>query len=230
MKTKNLRCKRTSISTARWASYAAAGAATALAGSNTAEADIHYSGLLHARFPPNSSMKFPLDQPGESFLFSRNLGGIGWGAYFRIYGIDAASFRGTFTGGDYYYASKLHFGQQVSQGPFIRRVGYEDAILVRGSHDGYLDDWLDRSKGYVGFRFNNGAGVQYGWVRVGVSGIPRNAFAVVDYAYADPGEPLRAGQMSSDNGAIRENSLGALALGALGLLAWRRSRSQQDDR
>jgi hypothetical protein len=63
---------------------------------------------------------------------------------------------------------------------------------------------------------------------------PYYAFRLVDYAYADPGEPIRAGQKSStemvpeeSNDIIpQEGSLGALALGATGLLAWRKRRSQ----
>src|ERR1051325_3570553 len=51
MKLEKLRCKPASIPKARWASYAAAGAATALIGSNCAEAAIHYSGLLNVHFP-----------------------------------------------------------------------------------------------------------------------------------------------------------------------------------
>jgi MYXO-CTERM domain-containing protein len=60
-------------------------------------------------------------------------------------------------------------------------------------------------------------------------------FWLVDYAYADAGEPIRAGQRSSDEVvpeqsndiAPQEGSLGALALGAAGLLAWRKRRSQR---
>jgi MYXO-CTERM domain-containing protein len=84
--------------------------------------------------------------------------------------------------------------------------------------------WHDRGTGYVGFRFNNGAGIQYGWARVTMSGEPDNAFIVRGYAYADPGEPIRAGQRSSDEQAPNQSSLGWLALGAAGLLAWRRRR------
>jgi hypothetical protein len=162
MKAKKRSCKPASVANIRWAAYAAAGAATALAGSNTAEAAIHYSGLLHERFPPNGSMKFPLDKSGDCFLFKRNLGDFGWGAYFRIYGIASSAIRGTFTHGDYFYVSKLHFGQNISEGSFTH-VEFGSAILARGTFGGgYLDDWLDRGKGYVGFRFNNGAGIQYG--------------------------------------------------------------------
>ena len=61
-------------------------------------------------------------------------------------------------------------------------------------------------------------------------------YKLLDYAYADPGEPIFAGQRSSDEqardqgspdeGASDEGSLGGLALGAAGLLAWRKSRSR----
>jgi MYXO-CTERM domain-containing protein len=50
-------------------------------------------------------------------------------------------------------------------------------------------------------------------------------FKLVDYAYADPGESIKAGQTSSDEQAPDEGSLGWLALGAVGLFAWRKSRS-----
>jgi len=53
-----------------------------------------------------------------------------------------------------------------------------------------------------------------------------NAFKLIDYAYADPGEPIRAGQKSSDERAPDQGSLGSLAVGAVGLLAWRKSRSR----
>ena len=84
--------------------------------------------------------------------------------------------------------------------------------------------------GFIGFRFNNGAGVQYGWARIKMLGVPHYDFALLDYAYADPGERLRAGQTSedtlSDEQSPDQGSLGGLALGAAGLLAWRKSRSR----
>jgi MYXO-CTERM domain-containing protein len=50
-------------------------------------------------------------------------------------------------------------------------------------------------------------------------------FRLVDYAYADPGEPIRAGQASSNEMVPDQSSLGWLALGATGVLAWRKRRS-----
>jgi hypothetical protein len=91
--------------------------------------------------------------------------------------------------------------------------------------------------GFVGFRFNNGAGFQYGWAPVRMAGFERsNSFRLIDYAYADPGEAIRAGQGIpragedeqdvSDDQRPDEGSLGGLALGAVGLLAWRKSQAR----
>ena len=95
---------------------------------------------------------------------------------------------------------------------------------VRAS--GAASQWTDNGTGYVGFRFNNGAGIQYGWGRVWITGHPENAFEVIDYAWGDVGDRIRAGQTSTNEMVPEEGSLGWLALGAAGLLAWRKRRSQ----
>ena len=59
---KALRCKPISIPKARWAAYATAGAASTLACASSAEAEIHYSGLVNHNFA-NGSFAGPLD-PG----------------------------------------------------------------------------------------------------------------------------------------------------------------------
>ena len=87
--------------------------------------------------------------------------------------------------------------------------------------------WSARGIGYVGFKFNNGAGTQYGWARVRMGGNENeNAFILLGYAYGDPGEPVRAGQRWPNDQSPDQGSLGGLALGAVGLLAWRKSRSR----
>jgi len=246
MQMENLHRKHASIAKTRWAAYAAAGAATALAGSHSAEADIHYSGILNVPFQPHKdhAKKFPLDQAGDFISFERretNTGFIGGTniAYFRIYGIAAASFRGfRSTTADYVrYVSKLQSGQRVSNGFFTAQPPFPSfgGIMARGNYFFGSSEWKDRGTGFVGFRFDNGAGYQYGWARVRISGHPENAFKLTDYAYADPGEPITAGQRSNDEKAPEEGStdehapdegsLGWLAAGAVGLIAWRKSRS-----
>src|SRR4029434_3674664 len=105
----------TSIAKSRWAAYAAAGAATALAGSNSAEAAIHYSGLLREHFPPdqNKLETFPLDQAGDYFLFRRTSAHVN-SAGFTCYGIVSSAFRGDAVF-DIYYVSRLHGGKYISQ-------------------------------------------------------------------------------------------------------------------
>ena len=63
MKTRQSRRQTTKVSHSRWVAYATAGAATALVGSNSAEAAIHYLGLVIEKFPPHSNKikSFQLD-------------------------------------------------------------------------------------------------------------------------------------------------------------------------
>jgi hypothetical protein len=217
MKNRNIQFKPASIAKTRWVSYAAAGAATALAGSQSAEAAIHYSGPVNERFLVGDAGGFRLDQPGDSFRLSHYLGYYGSGPTdrFSIFGIASAAFRGVQG-----YVSKLSPNQTISMGNFIQGAGYlAGAHRARGWHRGI---------GFIGFRFNNGAGVQYGWARIKMNRGRAKSFILVDYAYADPGERLGAGQTSegtsSDEQAPDQGSLGGLALGAVGLLAWRKSR------
>lgn len=222
MRINNLRSKPASIPKTRWASYAAAGVATALAGSQSVDAAIHYSGVLDVRFPADRDRikAFPLDQPGDSLSFEHTV--VCGGAFFSINGIVSAAFRGY--AGYVSLVSKLSFGQNISFDRFGTGYGWLAATESCFSNSG---PWRDRGTGYVGFRFNNGAGIQYGWARVTISGEPEgNAFRVMAYAYADPGEPITAGQRPFDEQAPDKGSLGWLALGAAGLLAWRKSRSR----
>ena len=57
-------------------------------------------------------------------------------------------------------------------------------------------------------------------------------FVVIDYAWADPGESLAAGQTSSSGDQVSAlpdlDSLGTLAFGANGVVAWRQNRAKAD--
>lgn len=230
MKNRNIQFKPASIAKTRWVSYAAAGAATALAGSQSAEAAIHYSGPVNELFVVGDANGFRLDQPGDSFRLARDPGYSFYSYYghhhhhhhrhgrptdrFSIVGIASAAFRGV------QYVSELSPGQTISMGNFI-----QGGPVARGDLQGQAGH---RGIGFIGFRFNNGAGVQYGWARIKIKSGRASDFTLLDYAYADPGERLTAGQTSegtlNDDQAPDEGSLGGLALGAVGLLAWRKSR------
>jgi hypothetical protein len=232
MKRRQSRGHTVKVSHSRWLAYATASAATALAGSHSAEASIHYSGRLDVPFPPHETTihTFLLDQPGDSLFFEHQ--DFCYQALFNISGLSSASFTGY--GGQVAYVSRLRYGRNISAGLFIRSF-FLGVLAIRGTCvDSNSGPWgSGGGAGYVGFSFNNGAGRQYGWVRVKMPGSPANGFRVLDYAYADPGEPIRAGQTSSsdeardqgstdDEPAPDEGSLGGLALGAVGLLAWRK--------
>jgi hypothetical protein len=100
--------------------------------------------------------------------------------------------------------------------------------MVRGDRSSQNWQWAGRGTDFVGFRFNNGSGLQYGWARVRMDGAAsRFSFTVLDYAWADPGEPIKAGQTSSSGMVIpEEGSLGGLALGAIGIALWRKRRKR----
>jgi hypothetical protein len=241
MKTRQSRRQAAKVSRSRWLAYATASAATALAGSHSAEAAIHYSGLLREHFPPdqNKTKTFPLDQAGDSLFFGRASVLAARGptgsetplfqfneAVFTCFGIVSAAFRGPRASGDNYYnyASRLPFGENISAGNFTHG-SFHYGLLASGARHIY-SQWGHRGTGFVGFRFNSGAGMQYGWARVSMVGGSRNAFTVLDYAYADPGEPIGAGQRRSNEQVAQQGSVGLLAIGAVGLLVWRKNRSR----
>ena len=225
MKTCLSRHQTAKVSHSRWLAYATATAATTLAGGHSMEAEIHYSGLLHTVFPRHETTlkTFQLDQPGDFFQLTHSTGGF---VGFRVSGIaSTAGFRFAPCGCDQYYVLNLSFGQNIGSGYFLGASFF--ATMAPGFPDPYFLQWLDHGVGFVGFKFNNGAGIQLGWARVKMGGLNNNnGFMLLDYAYADPGEPITAGQRSSAGQTPDQGSLGWLALGAMGLLAWRKRRSQ----
>ena len=95
----------------------------------------------------------------------------------------------------------------------------------------YLSGYFQGTKsGIIGFKFNVGNGIQYGWARiVGPEPFHHWRYEIKDYAWADPGERIMAGQSSSTElGSVSERtgSLGLLAVGARGLESWRRIRAE----
>jgi hypothetical protein len=126
MKTRQSRRQTAKVSHSRWVAYATAGAATALAGTNSAEAAIHYSGSLNVTFPSDRPRlkTFPLGQPGDYFVFARGEDTVGNSrtdaAAFNVFGIISASFRGLGYSHTYYIypVSKLPRGENISAGPF----------------------------------------------------------------------------------------------------------------
>jgi hypothetical protein len=234
---KNSTCQRASkpaatIAPSRWAAYATAGAATAISCTSVANADIHYLSVNEhldgAGHPMNAELRqFDL-VPGAYLTFlqvhntaaNRGLAGF----YFGTLGAVSAQFIGvvgTFNGNEYHYVGKLDLGDSIVGGKFLPNAGRGafGASNPLASGPGYPNSqWASITTGFMGFKFNIGNGVQYGWARISMDGPNVNTFTLIDYAYADPGETLVAGQVPEPG------SLGLLALGAAGLLAWRKQR------
>jgi hypothetical protein len=213
------------IQTGRWLAYAGAASATALIAAPRTDAAIHYSGPVNKAFPAqtDTTASFQLDQPDDFFVLQHtDFIGLG-GAFFRVEAVRGGDFRGV-GGLDSAYVTKIGTGRYISQGNFTKEVYSYGTLVKYGGGPGAK--WNARGIGFIGFRFNNGAGVQYGWARIHMGGLNKNsAFKLLDYAYADPGEPLKAGQRDSSAAeAASEGSLGLLALGGAGVTLWRRRR------
>jgi len=221
--------KISSVTSTRWTAYAAAAAATSFAAAHTAEATIHYSGLINQKIGPRDRVTFQLDPAGGSFqaghfiwCYGSSCNFAGGRAWLYFQGVQSAAVNGVpCTCTENICASNLNRRDPISVRPF----GQEFGILASDYNSfGWLScgNFQNRGIGFVGFKFNNGAGDQYGWVRVKMLDGRKNMFWVIDYAYGDPGERVSAGQTGTNTSAPTLESLGGLALGAAGLLAWRR--------
>ncbi len=225
------------IPNSRWLAYATAGAAStfACAHPQTAEATIHYSGPIHQEFDHNLRLRFPLASgaklefshvPAYSYSsFTKFLGSAFVNIGARLGGSINGTFRTCFYSFNVASASKLNRGDVMSSRPFVPNGG----ALATGSSQGcsahHKGQFLQPGDGFIGFKFNAGRGDQYGWAHVRALGLIQNKFELIDYAYGDPGDRIRAGQRAGGHNSMAFESLGGLALGAIGLLAWRRRRS-----
>ena len=92
---------------------------------------------------------------------------------------------------------------------------------------------VDGHEVFVGFRFNTGNGMQYGWARIQTRDVIINHShhvrdVIKDYAWGDVGDVILTGQTQSlqqGNANSVPGSLGLLAFGAQGLDAWRTQRT-----
>jgi hypothetical protein len=223
------------ISPSRWTAYAAAGAASAFAGVSSAGADVHYSGIINQPVE-NTQVKLPLED-GAFLTFIQFDGEAA--IHLRQAGESVGAFAATYLRYAGVYVYNLARGVNLVTQNFknsCTRTSTSSQTFCYGVYiggptgNGYFKQ---RGVGAIGFDFNRGAGVQFGWARIKTTGDPLYRVIVVDYAWADPNEKLRVGQKQARPTAEAlpaKGSLGLLALGAVGLMAWRRSKGNPASR
>jgi hypothetical protein len=222
--------KSLAIAEARWLAYATAGVASAFGLSSNAEAEIHYSGDVSIKLTGNAHASLPLSN-GASLEFRNIFEGSTFlqDFYFLMKGVISGSAR---EGSIHHWLLDLPPGENVSAGTFRSVAGNPDrGIIFTFWSDGYFQPYYG-TRGFVGFRFNTGNGTQYGWARIQTRrDINNRAHEFIkDYAWGDVGDRIRTGQRSSSGDMVNtvtdSGSVGLLALGAAGLVAWRKPREQ----
>jgi MYXO-CTERM domain-containing protein len=226
---KAFQCNPISIPKARWAAYATAGVAGAFGLSSSAEAEIHYSGNVFIPLTGYARTSLPLSN-GASLVFENFGGSTFWQHFdFLIKGVISGSAR---KGVIHNWVADLPSGENVSAGEFYSVAGHPGyGVLIANWSDGYFaPPEFERLRGFVGFRFNTGNGTQYGWARIQTKNDGHNRIhdVIKDYAWGDVGDRIRTGQKNSAGEMVdtvtESGSVGLLALGAAGLVAWRKRR------
>jgi LPXTG-motif cell wall-anchored protein len=136
----------------------------------------------------------------------------------------SAAYAWTSTTSGYPVVKNLPFGASLGQQQF-RTDRFQLGHLVSYGYGEFLSPGI----AYIGFVFRSNVsdGEQYGWVRVRMRGDKRkDTFEVIDFAYGDPGELVTVGQTSDEAPVSAMGSLGLLAAGAAGLVAWRKRRGK----
>src|SRR5262249_32928343 len=137
------------------------------------------------------SATFQLDQPGDSIrLFHFTTTNYAGHAYFGLAGKAGASFVGFNNDCGFepqFWVSNLEKGQFLSFQAFVRA---HTGLVARAGH--LCNGQFNRGGiGYIGFKFNNGSGDQYGWVRIQTRGNFSRNFILRDYAYGDVGDRVK---------------------------------------
>jgi hypothetical protein len=243
--TRNRKRRRNSnlIKKTRWAGYAAAGAATAMVGQEAAQAgiihvdpvDVVIGSPIPASGSVTSFVDFDLNGDGQNDVRFKqeNLNSLGQAnAFFDVLSNTIASFGENLIAGKWPYGRypyNMAPGALLSANSpsyinssfpgFIQQYGWM-ASGAPGTGT-YASEFQQAGPGYVGLHFESASGTHYAWIRVEMTGDTYNGITVTDWAYNDTdGASILVGQIPEPG------SLGLLALGGAGLLAWRRKRAQ----
>jgi hypothetical protein len=227
-----------SLSTGRWMAYMAAAAASTLAGAGSSEAEIHYSGDVSIKLQGHAHASLPLSS-GASLVFqNKDTGSTFWQDFdLVITGAISGSARPVY-GSRFVFLANLPAGENVSAGSFSSVAGHPNiGVLISNWSDGQFTPVGESGRGFVGFRFNTGKGMQYGWARIStrddiINGRHHIRDNIKDYAWGDVGDVILTGQKQSlqpANANSVPGSLGLLAFGAQGLDAWRMQCPEKSD-
>jgi hypothetical protein len=201
---KSLKNRSASVPNSRWLAYATAGIASACACTPFAEGAIHYSGPINKVVNRLDRFVFSLDQHHDFIRLSVATGTAYAGyPHFGVGGLAGAAIVGFLTNNGWPEASNVKWGQLISSEPFIQ--------AHTASFNAYGGFVRDRATGYLGFKFNNGSGDQYGWVRIKTTKAFGSRFTLLDYAYGDVGDRIAAGQKRDEPNNLELESLGGLA-------------------
>ena len=230
---------KTKVPKKRWSAYAVAGAAT-LISSGFANADIHCvePGItVLDDVPGDNTFGTPFSQtfgvPGVALQFMHsmtyNLAGPKMAVNGYVSVSAPSSFAMSIAGSSapsylFFFPDNLPYNQTLSNLNFVSADDANFGMMAwgNGAQSSYRSGFLDTG-GYIGFRFDVGNGTQYGWSLLTLDeGTPNNIFTVDTICWADPGQHLRVGQTVPES-----SSLAWLALGAIGIVSWRRRRAQR---
>lgn len=236
--------KSTLIKNARWAGYVAAGAATTMMGQEVAQAGIIHvdpiDTVIGAVIPSSgvatSLAQFDLNGDGalDIQFKQENLNPLGQAnAFVDVLSNSIAAYGENLIAGQWYpygkYAFNLVPGALLSaNSPSYVNSSFPGWLVQYGwmasgglGTGTYSSQFQQAGPGYVGVQFKSVAGTHFGWVRVEMTGDAYNGITVTDWAYnSTPDAPILVGQVPEPG------SLGLLALGGVGVLAWRKKRAQ----
>ncbi|HPA16935.1 MAG TPA: PEP-CTERM sorting domain-containing protein [Verrucomicrobiae bacterium] len=121
------------------------------------------------------------------------------------------------------YPAQLASSQSV--GP-AQLFGSASTLKLAWSMDGtntiFYGNWLNSQQGFLGIAIPNTGSTNYAWVRLSISNDPNGipiGFAVQDWFYADTA--ITTGVIPEPSPAV---GLALLAVGAVGVSAWRRRK------
>ncbi len=121
------------------------------------------------------------------------------------------------------YPSKLAAGANIGPTAGFATVSGRGSLAFGAGYPG--SKWLTSTPGYLGLRFTVGSQTDYAWLRLSVAaastGPNARAITLDSAAYETSGGAITAGAVPEPSTV----SLGALALGAVGLAAYRRKRA-----